>query len=73
MSKRALLVGINSYPGCPLQGCVNDVHNMEAFLQGQGFETKHLLDHDATTKNVIAELKSLIKSTKEGDSVEHLQ
>ena len=26
---RALLVGINKYPGQPLNGCVNDVQDME--------------------------------------------
>jgi hypothetical protein len=29
---RALLVGINSYPGAPLNGCVNDVTDMANFL-----------------------------------------
>jgi len=69
MSKRALLVGINVYPGCPLQGCVNDVLNMETFLQTQGFETKHLLDREATTKNITTELKALVKWAQEGDSI----
>jgi hypothetical protein len=30
---RALLVGINKYPGCPLYGYVNDITDMANFLK----------------------------------------
>ncbi|HET7402221.1 MAG TPA: caspase family protein, partial [Usitatibacter sp.] len=32
MANRALLVGINAYPGQPLNGCVNDVKDMAGLL-----------------------------------------
>ena len=30
--RRALIVGIDDYPGCPLQGCVNDAQRMKDVL-----------------------------------------
>lgn len=30
--KRALIIGIDDYPDCPLQGCVNDAHRLEKVL-----------------------------------------
>lgn len=30
--RRALIVGIDDYPYCPLQGCVNDAHRLEKVL-----------------------------------------
>jgi hypothetical protein len=32
-TKRALLVGIDDYPGCPLKGCVADATEMAARLR----------------------------------------
>ena len=30
--KRALIVGIDKYPGCPLYGCVNDAQKIKGVL-----------------------------------------
>ncbi len=30
--RRALIIGIDDYPGCPLNGCVNDARNLEKVL-----------------------------------------
>jgi len=72
--KRALLVGINAYPGCPLQGCVNDVNNMRNLLvskYGFGFSTDIcvLTDGQATTSNILAKLKWLVAGAKPGDTI----
>ncbi len=32
MARRALIIGIDDYPHCPLQGCVNDAQKMEGVL-----------------------------------------
>src|SRR4051812_8538600 len=31
--RKALLVGINDYPGCPLTGCENDVKRLTSILR----------------------------------------
>ena len=47
--RRALVVGINNYPGAPLQGCVNDAHAIASILERHGdgspnFDVKLLID-----------------------------
>src|SRR4051812_13900619 len=34
--KKALIVGINDYPSCPLHGCINDAVAMNAVLEANG-------------------------------------
>ena len=43
MTKRALCIGINDYPGTgsDLAGCVNDANDWGDALQGRGFEVTH--------------------------------
>lgn len=68
---KALLVGINAYPGAPLNGCVNDVNDMKAYLMAyQGFredQIKLIIDKDATTNNILLALKWLTEDAKNGD------
>ncbi len=70
---RAFLVGINTYPGAPLQGCVNDVVDMANYLVTQcGFKKQDirlLTDHRATTANIIERLNWLVTGLKKGDRV----
>lgn len=70
---RAFLVGINSYPGAPLRGCVNDVVDMANFLVEQcGFkkeEIRLLTDDRATTAGITERLNWLAKGLKKGDRV----
>ena len=70
---RALLVGINEYPGCPLAGCVNDVTNMAAYLVAkQGFaqaDIRLLTDGRATTAAILSRLAWLIQGAKAGDRI----
>ena len=72
MPAKALLVGINSYPGYPLSGCVNDVANVANLLmQNYGFSQDQiciLRDRDATTANILAKLEWLV-SVNPGDRV----
>ena len=60
MIKRALLVGINAYPGAELYGCLNDVKQVRELLTGTfGFDEhdiKVLEDKKATLKGIEAGL-----------------
>jgi hypothetical protein len=71
--KRALLVGINAYPGQPLHGCVNDVTDMADYLvHAQGFQTgdiRLLVDTRATAQGIRDRLQWLITGAKAGDTL----
>ena len=68
---RALLVGINKYPGAALNGCVNDVTDMARFLTaGRGFSSGNvrlLTDTRATTQGILDRLEWLVDGLKPGD------
>jgi len=70
---RALLVGINAYPGNELEGCVNDVTDMADFLVSHcGFEEgdiRLLTDARATTGAILERLNWLIDGVKAGDRI----
>jgi len=65
------LVGINTYPGCPLQGCVNDIQNVKTYItKDLGFspdKVRVLTNEEATTANIFELLAWLIKDAKAGD------
>lgn len=67
MAKKALLVGIN-YRGSSseLNGCINDVNNMKAFLQTKGYSDFTVMTDDTPTKptrnNILKALLDLILS-----------
>jgi hypothetical protein len=58
---RALLVGINKYPGAPLHGCVNDITDMANFLKNKGGfamnSIRLLTDGQATLATIVERLK----------------
>ncbi|HEU0293369.1 MAG TPA: caspase family protein [Anaerolineales bacterium] len=68
--KRAVCIGINNYPGIfnDLKGCVNDANDWSALLQGFGFETRLMLDSQATRANIKAALQDLVEVTSAGDT-----
>lgn len=74
MAKRALLVGLNSYPDPEntLHGCLNDVRAVRALLQEHyGFQAGHdvrlLTDADATTRAITSGLRWLVADARDGD------
>jgi metacaspase-1 len=72
--KRALLVGINDYPGTQndLHGCVNDITNLyDVLVKYFGFASTDVVmlsDKRATKKAILDGLKALITKSAAGDS-----
>lgn len=66
--KKAVLVGINKYPGAPLNGCVNDANDIRSFIKVNykftDAEIVLLLDGDATTEKITNALNWLVADTK---------
>ena len=73
LMNRALLVGINSYPGSPLRGCVNDVTDMADFLVAScGFakaDIRLLVDDRATQSAILDRLGWLLTGAAPGDRI----
>lgn len=75
--KRALLIGIDSYPRLErakqLRGAVNDVREMARYLEDAlGFDEEGmrvLIDAEATRANLLAALDRLVEETAEDDQV----
>ncbi len=73
--KKALLVGINDYPGTQndLMGCVNDITNVyDVLVKYFGFQPADitlLADKRATTKAILEALEKLVASGSPGDTL----
>ena len=71
MSKKALCIGINDYPGTQndLSGCVNDASDWAAELAARGYSVTKLIDAQATLSAMRATINALIKGAISGDSL----
>lgn len=85
MTKKALLVGINDYPGTSndLRGCINDandglatlkskdmnIEDAENTLRGFGFACTTLYNSKATRAAILDGLKTLVSGARRGDSL----
>ena len=71
MSKKALCIGINDYPGTgsDLQGCVNDATDWAAELTRRGFTVSRLTDAQATKAAMVGAIRALIGAAQSGDSL----
>ena len=69
--KRCLLVGINRYDGCPLNGCVNDILIMYKITKDiyKFDQFKTLTDEEGTKKKIIKELQWLVRGAQPGDQL----
>ena len=69
--KKAICVGINNYPGLSndLQGCVNDANDWSKLLELNGFETRVILDGQATRNNLISAFEDLIAEASSDDVI----
>jgi len=70
---RALLVGINNYPGNPLRGCLNDISDMADFLVARcafaESDIRLLTDRRATKQAIVERLDWLLHGLQPGDRV----
>jgi uncharacterized caspase-like protein len=67
MSKKALVIGINSYPSSPLAGCINDANSISALLEhnedgSPNFNVRKVLD-----VRCHSEIKKSVKELFSGD------
>jgi len=75
MSRMALLVGINDYPGSQndLHGCVNDITNvydvLVKYFSFQPADIVLLSDSRARKSAIMSALKTLLAAGKDGDSL----
>lgn len=73
MADKALLVGINKYPGSPLEGCVNDITDITALITSTStfafdpLGVRMLLDGRATSAGIRERLTWLVSDSKAGD------
>lgn len=71
MSKNALCIGINDYPGTAndLSGCINDAKDWAKELANRGFTVTKLLDAAATKAAMIAAIGGMVDAAAKGDSL----
>lgn len=71
MSKHALCIGINDYPGTDsdLSGCVNDAKDWSAELERRGYQVSQMLDKKATRSAMTKAIGGLIKDARKGDTL----
>ena len=72
MTKRAVCIGINDYPGsgADLSGCVNDAQDMAQMLRGRQYTPVDLLlDGDATKGRILETLERNVGSLKYRDTL----
>lgn len=67
--RRALCVGIDTYPTAPLQGCVADARAWAGELEALGFEVSMLTNEQATRKRLLAALEELVGASAAGDVI----
>ena len=67
--RRAVCIGINTYPGQPLSGCVADSNLWAQSLRGFGFETVIVTDAAATRARILDELSRIIRESTAGDTL----
>ena len=69
--KKAICIGINNYPGTAndLKGCVNDANDWAGLLEGFGFETRKILDAEATKSSILSAFGTLVTEASAGDVV----
>ncbi len=74
MADRALLVGINMYPGCPLAGCVDDIEFfardiLVKKLNYSQADVRLITDTRATTQEILTRLNWLVNGLNAGDRI----
>jgi len=68
MLRKALVVGINSYPSAPLQGCINDATAFATIIESNGDGAPNFSVRLLTDVATKSELKRAITELFDGDS-----
>ena len=66
--RKALVVGINDYPTCPLTGCCNDSEAIKDLLTNHGNGDPNFAVWKKDNVTTKGELRSLIEQCFEGDA-----
>lgn len=66
--RKALVVGINDYPICPLTGCCNDAEAIKELLANHGNGNPNFAVLQKNNVSTKAELRQLIEQCFEGDA-----
>lgn len=70
MSKKALIVAIDTYPApYTLRSCINDLNDLSNTLALKGFTISTVTNSQATKTNIINALSNLINTSTSGDSI----
>lgn len=71
MSKHALCIGINNYPGTnmDLAGCVNDANDWAKELANREFKVTKILDAEAKKRSMVQRIGDIVSGAKSGDTV----
>ncbi len=71
MTRHALCIGINDYPGISsdLEGCVNDARDWAQAFRDRGCRPTVLLDRQATGKAIRDAIRSTLAGSQKGDLV----
>lgn len=71
MQRHAVVIGINSYLGAPLRGCVDDAEEMAECLalEQYGFDCVSLLDERATRANILEAIGALAYADGDRDAL----
>jgi hypothetical protein len=71
MTKLALCIGINDYPGTDsdLAGCVNDANDWAGELTRRGFAMTRMIDRQATGKAMRSAIQKTVADAKAGDLI----
>ena len=67
--RRAVCIGINTYPERPLSGCVADSQLWGQTLRSLGFEVTALADKDGTRARIVSALRELVRKSRAGDEL----
>jgi hypothetical protein len=68
--RRAVCIGIDSYPNNPLACCVADAALWSQTLRGFGYEiAAYVTNGDATRQRIVDELRRLLRESRAGDNL----
>lgn len=67
--RKALIVGIDDYPNCPLHGCCNDAESMQELLTSNESGDPNFEVRKKCNVRTKAELRQLVEECFAGDTI----